>query len=214
MGLPVNKLICASNSNSVLTDFLTTGTYDRNREFHTTISPSMDILISSNLERLLHSVAGTKKVNEWMASLARTGKYTVDEKTFAAIRETFEAGCCSDEETKAAIAETYREKGYLCDTHTAVAVAVYEAYKEKTGDMTPTVIASTASPFKFSRAVLEALEGKPSDLDEFDLVGRLSEITGAECPAPLANLRNKPVRFTGCCEKDDMTSVVFDMLGI
>ena len=214
MGLPVNKLICASNSNSVLTDFLTTGTYDRNREFHTTISPSMDILISSNLERLLHSVAGTKKVNEWMASLARTGKYTVDEKTFAAIRGTFEAGCCSDEETKAAIAETYREKGYLCDTHTAVAVAVYEAYKEKTGDMTPTVIASTASPFKFSRAVLEALEGKPSDLDEFDLVGRLSEITGVECPAPLANLRNKPVRFTGCCEKDDMTSVVFDMLGI
>ncbi len=214
MGLPVNKLICASNSNSVLTDFLTTGTYDRNRKFYTTISPSMDILISSNLERLLYSVAGTKKVKEWMQNLKNTGKYTVDADTFAKISEVFEAGFCDDDATKATIAKTFRENNYLCDTHTAVAVTVYESYRERTGDSTPTVIASTASPFKFCRAVLEAVEGKASNLDEFDMVGRLAEITGAECPAPLANLRDKQVRFTGCCEKENMAGVVFDMLGI
>lgn len=214
MGLPVNKLICASNSNSVLTDFLTTGTYDRNRKFYTTISPSMDILISSNLERLLYSVAGTEKVKEWMQNLKDTGKYTVDADTFAKISEVFEAGFCDDDATKATIAKTFRESNYLCDTHTAVAVTVYESYRERTGDSTPTVIASTASPFKFCRAVLEAVEGKASNLDEFDMVGRLAEITGAECPAPLANLRDKQVRFTGCCEKENMAGVVFDMLGI
>ncbi len=214
MGLPVNKLICASNSNSVLTDFLTTGTYDRNRKFYTTISPSMDILISSNLERLLYHLAGSEKVREWMAQLKAEGKYTVDGETLAKIKELFAAGFCDDDATKATIAKTFREDGYLCDTHTAVAVTVYENYRAQTGDETETVIASTASPFKFSRAVLEAVEGKESDLDEFDMVGRLAEITGLECPAPLANLKDKKVRFTGCCSKDNMDEVVFNMLGI
>lgn len=214
MGLPVAKLICASNSNSVLTEFLTTGTYDRNRKFYTTISPSMDILISSNLERLLYALAGSENVKDWMGKLSAEGKYTVDDKTFVEIRKLFAAGCCDDEETKATIAEIYKENGYLCDTHTAVAVKVYENYKKETGDTTPSVIASTASPFKFSAAVLEAVEGKKSDLDEFDMVTRLAEITGLECPEQLATLKNKAVRFDGCCEKSGMDEVVFDMLGI
>ena len=216
MGVPVNKLICASNRNSVLTDFLTTGTYDRNRDFFTTISPSMDILISSNLERLLYTAADSDRVNEWMKQLSATGKYTVDEETFNYIKTSFAAGCCNDDETKAAIGKLFKEQNYLCDTHTAVGVKVYYDYREKTGDTTPTVIASTANPFKFSKAVLEAVDGSVQGLDEFSMVERLAEVTGKECPAPLANLRNKAVRFTNCCEKDSdsMKKVIFDMLGI
>lgn len=214
MGLPVNKLICASNSNSVLTEFLTTGTYDRNRKFYTTISPSMDILISSNLERLLHSIAGTEKTKEWMALLKETGKYTVDDETLEKIKEIFAAGYCDDDATKATIAGTYKDLGYLCDTHTGVAVTVYNNYVSETGDKTPTVIASTASPFKFCKAVLEAVEGKASDCDEFEMVKKLSEVTGIPCPAPLANLKDKKVRFSGCCDSDGMEKVVLDMLGI
>lgn len=214
MGLPVKKLICASNSNSVLTDFLTTGTYDRNRKFYTTVSPSMDILISSNLERLLWALAGSEKVTEWMRALGVDGRYTVDEATFSKIKDIFAAGFCDDDATKATIAKTFSENHYLCDTHTAVAVTVGNEYVSRTGDTAPTVIASTASPFKFSRAVLEALEGKESGLNEFDLVTRLSKVTGVECPKPLANLRDKAIRFDGCCEKEGMEQVVFDMLGI
>lgn len=214
MGLPVNKLICASNSNSVLTEFLTTGTYDRNRKFYTTISPSMDILISSNLERLLHSIAGTEKTKAWMALLKETGKYTVDDETLAKIKELFAAGYCDDDATKATIAGTYKDLGYLCDTHTGVAVTVYNNYVSETGDKTPTVIASTASPFKFCKAVLEAVEGKSRDCDEFEMVKKLSEVTGIPCPAPLANLKDKQVRFSGCCDSDGMEKVVLDMLGI
>ena len=214
MGLPVAKLICASNSNSVLTEFLTTGTYNRNRQFFTTISPSMDILISSNLERLLYILAGSENVKEWMKLLSDEGKYTVDAETLEKIKANFAAGCCDDEATKATIAKTFKEKNYLCDTHTAVAVKVCEEYRKSTGDTTPCVIASTASPFKFSKAVLEAVEGKKSDLDEFDMVEKLAEITGAECPKQLAGLRNKEVRFTGCTDKTEMEKVVFDMLGI
>ncbi|MBQ2974592.1 MAG: threonine synthase [Clostridia bacterium] len=214
MGLPVKKLICASNSNSVLTEFLTTGVYNRNREFFTTISPSMDILISSNLERLLYSVAGSENVTEWMKQLSADGKYEVDAATFEAIKSLFAAGCCNDDETKATIAKIFKEKDYLCDTHTAVAVKVYYDYKEHTGDTTPAVIASTASPFKFSAAVLEAVDGKNDGLDEFEMVERLAEVTGKCCPEQLANLRNKAVRFDGCCSKDSMDGVVFNMLGI
>lgn len=214
MGLPVAKLICASNSNSVLTEFLTTGTYNRNRKFYTTISPSMDILISSNLERLLYSLAGSEKVKEWMSLLSKEGKYTVDDETFSKIKELFAAGCCDDDATKATIAKTFKEKGYLCDTHTAVAVTVYNSYRESTGDKTPTVIASTASPFKFSAAVLEAVEGKKSNLDEFEMVKELAKVTGSECPPQLANLKDKKVRFDGCCEKSEMDGVVFNMLKI
>lgn len=214
MGLPVKTLVCASNKNSVLTDFLTTGVYDRNREFFTTVSPSMDILISSNLERLLYSLAGSESVKSWMKQLSENGKYEVDEKTLSEIKALFAAGCCDDNETKATISKIFKEKNYLCDTHTAVAIKVYYDYKEKTGDETPTVIASTASPFKFSAAVLEAVEGKTDGLDEFEMVERLAEITGKCCPEQLANLRNKTVRFNGCCSKDSMDGVVFNMLGI
>lgn len=214
MGLPIAKLICASNSNSVLTDFLTTGVYDRNREFFTTVSPSMDILISSNLERLLYSLAGSEKVKVWMKQLAECGRYEVDADTLAKLRSLFAAGCCNDDETKATIAAAYKEKGYLCDTHTAVAVKVYYDYKARTGDCAPAVIASTASPFKFSAAVLEAVEGGAEDLDEFAMVARLAEVTGLECPEQLAGLRDKPVRFTGCCSKYKMEQTVFDMLGV
>lgn len=214
MGLPVKKLICASNSNSVLTEFLTTGVYDRNREFFTTISPSMDILISSNLERLLYSVSGSENVKQWMKQLSEDGKYEVDCETLAEIKALFAAGCCDDTQTKETIAKVFKEKGYLCDTHTAVAVKVYYDYKEKTGDSTPAVIASTASPFKFSAAVLEAVAGGTEGLDEFEMVERLAEVTGKACPEQLANLRDKAVRFDGCCSKNEMDGVVFNMLGI
>ena len=214
MGLPVKKLICASNSNSVLTEFLTTGVYNRNREFFTTISPSMDILISSNLERLLYSIAGSENVTSWMKQLSENGKYEVDADTLAKIKSEFAAGCCNDEETKATIAKIFKEKDYLCDTHTAVAVKVYYDYKAESGDNTPAVIASTASPFKFSAAVLEAVDGKNENLDEFEMVERLAEVTGKSCPEQLANLRDKAVRFDGCCSKDSMDGVVFNMLGI
>ncbi len=214
MGLPVAKLICASNSNSVLTEFLTTGTYDRNRKFYTTISPSMDILISSNLERLLYALSGSENVKKWMASLASDGKYTVDDDTFAKLRELFAAGCCDDAQTKETIAKMFKEKNYLCDTHTAVAIKVYEDYKASTGDKTPTVIASTASPFKFSASVLEAVNGSSDGLDEFEMVEKLAEVTKESCPEQLANLRSKTVRFSDCCSKDSMEKVVLDMLGI
>lgn len=214
MGLPVAKLICASNSNSVLTEFLTTGVYDRNRKFFTTISPSMDILISSNLERLLYALAGSENVKNWMASLASEGKYKVDDATFAKINELFAAGCCDDEQTKATIAKMFNEKNYLCDTHTAVAIKVYEDYKAETGDKTPTVIASTASPFKFSASVLEAVDGKNDGLDEFEMVEKLAEVSKESCPEQLADLRSKAVRFEGVCSKDSMEKVVLDMLGI
>ncbi len=214
MGLPVKKLICASNSNSVLTEFLTTGVYDKNREFFTTISPSMDILISSNLERLLYSMSGSENVCAWMKSLAENGRYEVDTATLEAIKADFAAGCCDDDETKATIADVFKSKDYLCDTHTAVAVKVYNDYKAASGDATPCVIASTASPFKFSAAVLEAVEGKNEALDEFEMVERLAEVTKKSCPEQLANLRDKAVRFDGCCSKDSMEQVVFDMLGV
>ncbi len=216
MGVPVNKLICASNKNSVLTEFLTTGVYDRNRDFYTTVSPSMDILISSNLERLLWAVSSSEKVSGWMKELSANGKYKVDDETFAAISSVFAAGCCDDDETKATIGKLFKEQDYLCDTHTAVAVKVYEDYKKATGDCTPSVIASTANPFKFSRAVLESVGGEEDGLDEFGMVERLAEVTGKSCPAQLANLRNKPVRFSEVCEKDSssMEKVITRMLGI
>ena len=160
-GLPVGKLVCASNRNNVLTDFITTGTYDRNRGFYVTTSPSMDILISSNLERLLYLLCGRddKVLRGYMEALAKTGKYTVGADVLAKLQSEFAAGCADDAATAAAIRGVYRETGYLCDTHTAVAVNVYRDYAAKTGDRTPTVIASTASPFKFANSVLPAAFG-------------------------------------------------------
>ena len=160
-GLPVGKLVCASNRNNVLTDFITTGTYDRNRGFYVTTSPSMDILISSNLERLLYLLCGRddKVLRGYMEALAKAGKYTVGADVLAKLQSEFAAGCADDAATAAAIRGVYRETGYLCDTHTAVAVNVYRDYAAKTGDRTPTVIASTASPFKFANSVLPAAFG-------------------------------------------------------
>ncbi|MBO5576353.1 MAG: threonine synthase [Ruminococcus sp.] len=215
MGVPVNKLICASNSNNVLTDFLTTGVYDRNRAFHATISPSMDILISSNLERLLYHLCGENdaQIREWFGALAQTGRYEVNDEVKAALKEEFCAGFCDDEQTKATIKEYFEKYSYTCDTHTAVAVKVYEDYVKATGDKTKTVIASTASPYKFSGSVLSAI-GKDTGKDEFELVDELAECSKLPVPQSLAALKTKSVRFDKVIDKNDMKAFVFETLGI
>ena len=216
MGVPVGKLICASNANNVLTDFLKTGVYDRNRKFFTTTSPSMDILISSNLERLLFHLAdeNDKTIAKWMNELSNEGKYEVTADVKEKVLTLFDAGCCDDEETKETIGKTY-ENGYLLDTHAAVAVKVYRDYVIETGDKTPTVIASTANPYKFSAAVLKAVKGEvPADADEFEQVDLLRETTGESCPEQLATLKGKTPRFTACCNKEEMVDTVYGMLGI
>ena len=217
MGLPVNRLICASNENDVLTEFLTTGRYNRRRPFHTTVSPSMDILISSNLARLIFHLLGndSAETNRLFAALRETGEYTVPEALLAEIRAVFAAGCCNDTQTKAAIRETYRTCDYLCDTHTGVAVRVYNDYRAAAGDGTPTVIVSTASPYKFSKAVLGALTDDAfAAANEFDMVSELESLTGKPAPAPLKGLKGKTPRFTTVCEKDAMEAEVYKLLGI
>ena len=216
MGVPVKTLICASNANNVLTDFLTTGVYDRNRRFYTTVSPSMDILISSNLERLLFHLSGdsAERVNGWMAKLRESGAYTVEADILDQLKADFAAGCCDDTATKETIRSTWNG-GYLCDTHTAVAIRVYEDYLKESGDSTPTVIASTANPYKFSAAVLSAVKGEvPAGADEFRQVELLAEETGEPCPPQLFTLKDKTPRFTDCCNKQDMEAQVYAMLGI
>lgn len=176
MGLPIKKLICASNSNNVLTDFLKTGTYDRNRAFYTTTSPSMDILISSNLERLLYHMSGEDDalIRDLMAQLSESGKYTVSDKLICDIQAVFDAGFTAEDKVDETIKKHFDKYSYLCDTHTAVAVDVYDEYVKATGDDIPTVIDSTASPYKFSKSVLAAVNGgKAPDLDEFDMVDAL-----------------------------------------
>ena len=208
MGLPVNKLICASNSNNVLTEFIRTGVYDRNRKFYTTISPSMDILISSNLERLLYQISGgdDKLVAQYMKELSDTGRYEVNDEIKEQINALFYADCCDDTETKAAIARTNKDFGYTPDTHTAVALDVYDKYRAATGDDTKTVIASTANPFKFNESVIKAIAGEDScdGLDEFELLDKLSQISGMAIPSSLAQLKTKKVRFDTVCDKEDM----------
>ncbi|MBQ9385236.1 MAG: threonine synthase [Ruminiclostridium sp.] len=214
MGIPVNKLICASNSNNVLTDFINTGVYDRNRHFYTTISPSMDILISSNLERLLYHLTNgdDKQIAEWFGKLAKDGKYEVTDAVKAKLGEIFYAGWCDDDATKSAIKQAFDEYSYLMDTHTGVAYKVYSAYKAATGDNTKTVIASTANPYKFGKAVYEAVGGDTAGLDEFTIIEKLEQHTGTTMPAPLAATRTKPVRFTGSVDKAGMPKVVLDFL--
>ncbi len=214
MGIPVNKLICASNSNNVLTDFINTGIYDRNRKFFTTVSPSMDILISSNLERLLYHLSGDNDevINEWFGKLKTDGRYEISADVKAKVSELFYAGCCDDSATKATIKETFDKYSYLLDTHTAVAVKVYEDYRNETGDDTKTVIASTANPYKFSGAVYEAVGGNNDTDDEFEIIDRLEKATNTKMPAPLAATKNKLVRFTGSVEKQDMPEVVLGFL--
>lgn len=214
MGIPVNKLICASNSNNVLTDFINTGVYDRNRQFYTTISPSMDILISSNLERLLYHLTGgdDKLINEWFGALKTSGRYEVNADVKAKLSELFYAGSCNDEETKAEIGKTFKDEHYLLDTHSAVAVKVYGDYRKATGDDTKTIIASTANPYKFGRAVFDAVNGGSQPDDEFELIAELEKATGTKMPAPLAATKDKAVRFNGVVDKREMGGIVLDFL--
>ena len=216
MGIPVNKLICASNINNVLTDFINTGVYDRNRHFYPTVSPSMDILISSNLERLLYIMTGKNDtlISEWFGKLSAEGKYEVSDDVKVKLSDEFCAGFCDDEQTKATIHEIYEKYSYTCDTHTAVAVKVYEDYKKSTGDATKTIIASTASPYKFSAAVLEAIEGKTSDISEYEKVDRIAELSDIPVPSALADLKNKPERFNDVIDKNDQKAYVLKTLGI
>lgn len=215
MGIPVNKLICASNINNVLTDFINTGVYDRNRKFYATVSPSMDILISSNLERLLYLMTGCNDalIRSWFGQLASEGCYEVNDDVKAKLKEEFAAGFCDDNETKAAIRSVYNKYSYTCDTHTAVAVKVYNDYKETTGDTTKTVIASTASPYKFSAAVLEAVQNGKSDLDEYAMIDKLAELSKLPVPNALAELKNKPERFNDTIEKAQQKDYVLKKLG-
>lgn len=217
MGLPINKFICASNSNNVLTDFFATGTYDKNRSFYATISPSMDILVSSNLERFLYHMTdgNDAAVKGWMTSLKTQGAYSVDGETKQKITDIFTGGFCDDVKTREIIGEFFNKYGYLCDTHTAVAVSVYKDYVEKTGDKTPTVIDSTASPYKFGKSVLEAVaNGEELPDDEFEMVDLLSKKTSTDVPAPLAALKSKQTRFTTVCAKEDMADFVLGTLGV
>ena len=217
MGLPIEKLICASNVNKVLTDFINTGIYDRNREFFATVSPSMDILISSNLERLLYLLTGQDdaQIREWFGKLATEGKYEVTDEIKKVLSEEFFGGYCDDEQTKATIHEIYTKYSYTCDTHTAVAVKVYQDYVKATGDDdTRTIIASTASPYKFSASVLEAIDGVKPEIDEYDMVDELNKKSGMPIPQSLALLKNKERRFTGSVEKTEMKDFVLKELGI
>ena len=217
MGLPIKTLVCASNSNNVLTDFLKTGTYDKNRKFYTTSSPSMDILISSNLERLLYHMSDgdDKLIVDLMNKLSKDGKYTVSNELIAKIQKEFDAGYTAEENVDDTIKYHFDKYHYLCDTHTAVAVKVYDEYVKATGDDIPTVIDSTASPYKFSASVLNAvLAGKAPELNEFEMVDELHNVTGADVPKPIASLKDKEVRFSDVCNKEDMSQMVFKLLNL
>lgn len=215
MGVPINRLICASNANNVLTDFIKTGTYNRNRRFYTTVSPSMDILISSNLERMLFELCGgdDKYVAELQSELSQNGCYTVKPEIKEKLSNLFYGGCCDDAQTLDTIKNTFKKYGYLCDTHTAVAVNVYEQYIKETGDDRPVVIASTASPYKFAKSVLSAVSDKTAE-DEFESVRLLSEVTGTSVPQPIAALENAKIRFRDVCDKNELRKTVLNCLSI
>ena len=215
MGLPIHKLICASNENRVLYDFFRTGTYDRKRDFILTTSPSMDILISSNLERLIYRLAGedAEKCAELMKSLSEGGEYTITDEMKAQLQD-FYGNFCSEDETAEAISETYKGSNYVIDTHTAVAAGVYKKYVSDTDDHTPTVIASTASPYKFTRSVMEALGEEHKDLDDFGLVDALSSLSGVPVPRAVEEIRTAPVLHDRVVDAPDMPDAVRDILAI
>lgn len=216
MGLPVAKLICASNENKVLYDFFETGKYDKNREFILTSSPSMDILISSNLERLIYWAAGNdaKKNVEFMTALTKDGVYEITPQMQEKLKD-FYGNYASEEETAEAIRTLYEKTGYILDTHTAVAASVYGKYKAETKDeQTATVIASTASPFKFSRSVMDAIDPKYDAMEEFELIDELSKIGNVKIPNAIEEIRNAPVRHKATCEVDEMPRVVKEFLGM
>ena len=214
MGLPVARLICASNENKVLYDFFRTGTYDRQREFVLTSSPSMDILISSNLERLIYRACGNdpEELTALMKKLSSEGRYSLPEGKRVELSD-FYGNFCSEEETSRAIRRIYDSCGYVIDTHTAVAAGVYEKYTVETHDLRPAVIASTASPFKFTRSVLEAIEGHAETEDDFTLIDRLSEKTGLCVPRAVEEIRTAPVLHDRVVSPEDMPKTVLSILG-
>ena len=215
MGLPIDKLICASNDNKVLYDFFRTGTYDRNREFVLTTSPSMDILISSNLERLIYRIAGNDadKNRELMSALTGNGKYEITEEMKAQLAD-FYGNYASEAETAAEIRRLYEKCGYVIDTHTAVASAVYGKYVAETGDHKTTVIASTASPFKFTRSVIDAIDTKYDVMGDFELVDELSKIAKVKVPGAIEEIRTAPILHDTQCDVDKMKDTVKSFLGI
>ncbi len=215
MGLPIDKLICASNDNKVLYDFFRTGTYDRNREFVLTTSPSMDILISSNLERLIYRIAGNDadKNRELMSALTGNGKYEITEEMKAQLAD-FYGNFASEAETAAEIRRLYEKCGYVIDPHTAVASAVYGKYVAETGDHKTTVIASTASPFKFTRSVMDAIDTKYDVMGDFELVDELSKIAKVKVPGAIEEIRTAPILHDTQCDVDKMKDTVKSFLGI
>ena len=215
MGLPINKFICASNENKVLYDFFRTGTYDRKREFILTTSPSMDILISSNLERLIYRIAGNDadKNRELMSALSGNGKYEITEEMKVQLAD-FYGNFASEAETAAEIRRLYEKCGYVIDTHTAVASAVYGKYVAETGDHKTTVIASTASPFKFTRSVMDAIDTKYDVMGDFELVDELSKIAKVKVPGAIEEIRTAPILHDTQCDVDKMKDTVKSFLGI
>ena len=215
MGLPIAKFICASNDNKVLFDFFQTGTYDRNREFILTTSPSMDILISSNLERLIYKIAGNdaEKNSELMKELTTDGVYTITDDMKAKLAE-FYGGYATEAETAATIKKVYESDDYIIDTHTAVAATVYGKYVAETGDKTPTVIASTASPYKFTRSVMNAIDPEYDSKTDFELVDELEKLSGVKVPQAIEDIRSAKVLHDTVCDKEDMLAEVKDFLNI
>ena len=216
MGIPIGKFVCASNKNKVLFDFFETGKYDRNREFYVTTSPSMDILISSNLERMIYRIAGNdaKQCAKFMAALIKDGEYVITDAMKAELSEFFGA-FGSEEETAVKIKEVYDKEGYVMDTHTAVAAVAYDKYKAATGDdKTPTVIASTASPYKFTRSVMDAIDPAYDAEDDFELVDELNKVSKTEIPKAIEEIRTAPVLHDTVCETAAMEDEVKKILGI
>ena len=213
LGVPIKKLICASNENKVLYDFFQTGTYDRNREFVLTTSPSMDILISSNLERLIYRIAGESadEKAKLMAALSKDGKYVITDEMKAQL-EGFYGNYTTEKETAEVISALYEKTGYVIDTHTAVAAGVYGKYKAETKDETKTVIASTASPFKFTRSVMDAIDEKYDSMTDFELVDELSRIANVKVPQAIEDIRSAEVLHKTVCEVAEMPKVVKEFL--
>ena len=213
MGVPIGKLICASNENKVLYDFFRTGTYDKNREFVLTTSPSMDILISSNLERLIYHIAGDNadRNRELMESLNQTGVYTISEEMKAELKD-FYGAYASEQETAKEIHDLYENTGYIIDTHTAVASSVYKKYKKETGDQTKTVVVSTASPYKFTRSVMTAIDEGYANMEDFALVDELEKLSGVPVPNAIQEIRTAPVLHKTECDKEDMEKTVLSFL--
>ena len=215
LGVPIAKLICASNDNKVLYDFFQTGTYDKNREFVLTSSPSMDILISSNLERLIYLICGedSEKTKELMEELKTTGKYTITPEMKEKLAD-FAAGYSTEEETAESIHDTYQKTGYVMDTHTAVAAHVCGQYRAKSGDQTKCVIASTASPYKFVKSVMSAIDAENANADEFDLLPKLQEVSGVPMPQAIKDILDAKVLHDLECDADKMKDTVKGILGV